>query len=74
MSNTNVVTRFMVYQLYRSIMKKSADIKHTDIDYFRLRVRQEFDLVAKGREYTPETRLRMYQKGKDFLKDLGGVI
>jgi hypothetical protein len=67
------ITKEMVLSLYRNILKSSNKLKYTDKDYFKRRVRQEFELIGKTKHFSEQTRAKMYKKGVEFLRD-GGII
>jgi hypothetical protein len=76
MNAATAPTKLMIVSLYRRILKKSiTQLVHTDREFFRQRVKQEFLLLnSADHKFTAKTRTKMYQKGLEFEQNLGGIM
>jgi len=75
----NVVTKRDVLSLYRKILRKgNQTIKYSNIDYFKRRIREEFemanDMSIGDKKKRNLIREKMYRKGEEFLNNNNGGI
>jgi len=68
-----VVTRSMVLQLYRDLLRGSKTFQFSDVTFYRGRVREEF---FKNKDLTEQRKVRMYYEyGLKMLKHkVGGIL
>ncbi|KAF0852653.1 mitochondrial Complex1_LYR family protein [Andalucia godoyi] len=72
MVTTGVPPR-MILSLYREIVRKGEQtLVLTDLEFFRRKVRSEFE--AGRRELKPENVSLLFQAGKRFASKLGGLL
>ena len=74
-----MVSKREILSLYKRILKTGNEtIKYTNKEYFRRRIREEFEMadeIVGDKKQKDFIRNKMYEKGVEFLeKKIGGII
>ncbi|KAL9654296.1 hypothetical protein ABK040_010327 [Willaertia magna] len=73
-----MVSKQDVLSLYRKILKQGmTTIKYSNKDYFKKRIREEFEVASKivNKKERAVLQDKMYKKGLEFLeKNIGGIV